>query len=141
MSVDPVGSGMARKRVWLAVVLAVCYPGLGHVYLREWLRSLLWLLLAVAAAVLFVDGSAIDESASVLANVEAIYAAMSPLELGSLSAVLVFSIVDAYRLARERQRVAARRDGTEAAACPHCGKPLDDDLTFCHWCTTRLEGE
>ena len=28
------------KRPWLAVVLAVLHPGLGHLYLREWLRAI-----------------------------------------------------------------------------------------------------
>lgn len=35
-------SHRSGKRLWLASALAVIYPGLGHVYLREWLRALLW---------------------------------------------------------------------------------------------------
>ena len=27
-----------------------------------------------------------------------------------------------------------------AVDCPHCGREVDPDLDFCHWCTERLSG-
>ncbi len=49
-----------RKRPLLAVVLAFIFPGLGHFYLRKWVRGLLWLGLLFMLSVVFVVTGAID---------------------------------------------------------------------------------
>jgi predicted amidophosphoribosyltransferase len=47
--------------------------------------------------------------------------------------VTVGSVGDAYVLARQGS-------STDGQHCPSCGKELDEDLDFCHWCTQRLDG-
>jgi hypothetical protein len=32
-------------------------------------------------------------------------------------------------------------EATAAATCPSCGKDVDPDLDFCHWCTERIAAE
>lgn len=60
-----------------------------------------------------------------------------------LSGVLALCVVDAYLMGRrinhlvaETERIAAGQSPNE---CPNCGKELDPDIEFCHWCTTELE--
>jgi hypothetical protein len=121
-----------QKRRWLAVLLAV-YPGLGHVYLREWLRAMLWFGLIITSAVLLVPPASLPETMSVTAMATA----SRQLPDGVLVVVLgitVLSMVDAYWIATRTEQPseeAGRR-------CPSCGKETDEDLDFCHWCTERL---
>ena len=121
----------------MGALLAFFLPGLGHVYLREWLRSAMWFAFAVSAVLLFV----FPETGPVEATgpAEAFSAAVEATEGLSLEAMLpiwivrVFSAIDAYWL-------ALRRSGeeTDGEQCPACGKPVDEDLDFCQWCTTPL---
>lgn len=109
-------------------------PGLGHVYLRAWLRALLWFWLAVLSVVVFIPEE-------LVAGVETMSDAISlsselPLEADlAIFAVIAFSAADAYWQATETKQ---RADGTR---CPHCGHELDEnlDLDFCHWCTEPLD--
>ncbi len=128
--------GRTHKRPWLAAVLAIALPGLGHAYLRSWLRSLLWFWMGVLSTVLFVPED-------LIAGVDSISGAMSlsanlPTEaVVALGMVTAFNAIDAYWQ-------ASMTDGTaegEGTRCPNCGRQLDDalDLEFCHWCTEPLE--
>ena len=130
--------GHSHKRPWLAAALALVYPGLGHVYLREWLRSLLWFGLVLTTTSLVVPQSAVPESAAGF-SFEAVMAASRALPTEATLALFVLSVlntVDAYRLARERNRRADPSEGR----CPHCGNETDPDLEFCQWCTEPLDG-
>jgi hypothetical protein len=123
------------KRPWLAALLAFVYPGLGHVYLREWLRAILWFGLVVSSTSLLVGDGIIPSELS-LEAFAATYQAM-PLDASiALVAITALSMADAYWMASKGNRTTEVVEGT---SCPHCGKELDDDLTFCHWCTTRLK--
>jgi hypothetical protein len=51
--------------------------------------------------------------------------------------VTSLSMLDAYMMASAGNRERAVEEG---ATCPHCGKELDEDLEFCHWCTADLSG-
>jgi len=128
-----------RKRPWLAALLTVLLPGLGHAYLREWSRGLLWLLLVTGSWLVLVpdllavtsaeEFTAVTDGASLHVN----------LVLAGLSALC---IVDAYWMAIQRNRRSADSGAAASGAvmeCPNCGKELDADLDFCHWCTTPLE--
>jgi hypothetical protein len=123
------------------VLLAIVYPGLGHVYLRKWGRALLWFALIVVSTSFLIPESAVPDSLSVeglLAAAEAM-----PPEVSLLVLALSFlSVLDAYWLANrvnEAARPAVDDAGTiEAEDCPNCGKELDEDLDFCPWCTERL---
>ncbi|WP_324663156.1 zinc ribbon domain-containing protein [Haloarcula sediminis] len=127
-----------RKRPWLAAVLAFIYPGLGHVYLREWLRAVLWFGLVFSTTTLLIndsvmaplnDGLSVDGLVAVAQSV--------PTEATVvLFVITAFSMADAFYMAT---RGNAETEVVEGTKCPHCGKELEEDLDFCHWCTTRLD--
>lgn len=129
---------MIRKRPLIAVLLAFVYPGLGHAYLRRWLRALLWFGLVVSAVVFIIPNAAFESADTVLGGAQAVAQQLSFGESLALSSILFFNVLDAYVLAAYVDRPTASEDDV-AASCPYCGKELDEDLTFCHWCTTELE--
>lgn len=137
---------MTGQRPWLAGLLALVYPGLGHVYLRRWGRALVWFGVIVVAAVVVLPTGAFEEigiipdPASLQAMAETIQADASTISLIAVSSVIVVSVVDAYVIAREGQETSNNEE-EEGPPCPECGKPLDEDLGFCHWCTTRLNND
>jgi hypothetical protein len=127
----------SEKRPWLGALLSFFLPGLGHVYLREWLRSAMWFAFAVSAVLLFVP---LPETTATSSSVSAAFDAameatrgLSWQELLPIWGVRLFSSVDAYWLALQHE--PAEDEGDQ---CPHCGKPVDEDLDFCQWCTTPL---
>jgi uncharacterized paraquat-inducible protein A len=132
-----------NKRPWVAAVLAVLYPGLGHVYLRKWGRAMVWFGVILTASVYLIPESAIPTELSVEAFLAAGRAAPTDIML-LLTALLFVSVLDAYWLANranEMARSAVDADGTvQVEDCPHCGKELDEDLAFCPWCSERLAG-
>jgi len=136
---------MGRPRPWLAALLAFLYPGLGHLYLREWARSLLWFVLGVGTVMLAIPQGPISEASitdpqSIADASEAMTAEASTIGLLVVVTVFVFSIVDAYTIARGlKVRHAREAAGESTQDCPVCGHELDEDLDFCHWCTTRFE--
>jgi hypothetical protein len=121
------------RRPWLAVLLAFVYPGLGHVYLREWGRALFWFALAVGATVLLVPEPSGDPATGIEA-LRALARRLRPEAVAALTAIIGLSMLDAYRLAT---RTTTAPEGK--AACPSCGRDVDDSLDFCHWCTEPLE--
>lgn len=127
-----------RFRPWIAAAFAFLYPGLGHVYLRSWFRAAVWFALALATAWLVVPA---DYLAAVEQNgLDGILTASETLPLSTVVPLLVvraLNVVDAY-LTAARQAVPSP-DGDEGPPCPHCRKPLDEDLDFCPWCTTRFD--
>lgn len=129
-----------RKRPWLAMLLTVLVPGLGHVYLRLWLRALLWLAIYITATTFVLPDGVTPDSVSLDAFLAA--GENVPLEAGLLIiGISLVCLVDAYMMANHVNRRIRHAGGEAPAACPNCGKDLDDDLTFCHWCTTELETE
>jgi hypothetical protein len=120
------------KRPWLAVLLAVLGTGFGHLYLRRWMRAIGWVVVTVGVAFLFVPEAAID---GLLTGGE-----FAPLDVVPLVLVSAASTFDAYRLAVVNNYVVRLRERTTGsiAYCPECGRELDTDLAFCHWCSTRL---
>ena len=128
-----------EKRPWLAAVLALVSPGLGHLYLREWLRAALWFSMLMLATSLLVPASAVPAATtpgSVWQTSMEMAQALSWQAQAALLTVVLLSVLDAYRIATEINAAAAIEEGEQ---CPYCGKPLDDDIEFCHWCTTELE--
>ncbi|WP_327051294.1 zinc ribbon domain-containing protein [Halomicrococcus gelatinilyticus] len=135
-----------QKRPWLAAVFAFVYPGLGHVYLRKWLRALLWFGLTIATAFVFIPESTFQ--AVEPGNLQAAAEATRNLGLDAvlpILAVQAINIIDAYWTAiRGNRTVSVGPDvpvGSNGASCPHCGKELEEDLDFCHWCTTQLDDD
>jgi hypothetical protein len=151
--------GSSGGRPWLAALLGVVATGAGHLYLRRWLRAFGWLALATTVTVVFVPETALRSAGS-----------GNPVPLEPFVPTLIvtaLSVVDAYLIARladrlqssvgmgetatgnssRRATATASGDGPTARAdddgdvdCPHCGKPLDPELQFCHWCSTDLSG-
>ncbi|WP_079978619.1 zinc ribbon domain-containing protein [Halolamina sediminis] len=133
------GQVSLRNNPLLAALLGTVVTGLGHFYLRRWLRALGWLGLTVAASVLFVPESTISAlSSGTLTDPFSI-----PFSIVLISAA---SALDAYLIAKVRRQTerfqanntVGSAGAEESPACPACGKPVDPDLGFCHWCTTEF---
>ena len=124
-----------RARPAVAAILALAVPGLGHTYLGRWGRAVAWFLTIVTTAVVLVGAFGDPDATSLQA--------MPLTVLVPMGGLFVLSAVDAYLLA-VRRPPAGR--GTEAGAadaedrlrCPDCGREVDPELDFCHWCTRRL---
>lgn len=128
-----------RKRPWLAAALTLISPGLGHLYLREWFRAVLWFGLILGATSILVPVSPSASASSFEGILEASVNAAGSVPLRNqlaLLAITALSMADAYWMATRGNQVAAAAEGVR---CPHCGKELDEDLEFCHWCTSRLD--
>lgn len=130
-----------RNNPLLAALLGVLVSGLGHLYLRRWLRALGWLGATVVASVLFVPDSTISAISSGTLT--------DPLSALPIILIGAASIFDAYLVARIQQMETKEIDDLQALGterndtiieCPACGKAVDPDLDFCHWCTTEFEG-
>jgi hypothetical protein len=134
-----------QKRPWLAALLAILYPGLGHVYLRKWGRALLWFLIIITSSTFLIPQDAVPSTLSFDALLAAGRAVPLPVSVAILMLTFM-SMADAYWLARRsgEEAVPDRGEGPTTTAsdtqtCPNCGKELDADLDFCHWCTTKLD--
>ncbi|MFB6134581.1 MAG: zinc ribbon domain-containing protein [Halanaeroarchaeum sp.] len=131
---------LLRRRPLLAGLLGFIYPGLGHVYLRAWIRAVAWFGLALLTAAIVIPESAITTFQQ--NGIEGVIAASRnlPLEVtGSLLVVRVLNVIDAYLTGLRQERATVEASGDAMATCPNCGGELDEDLDFCPWCTVRLE--
>ena len=126
------------KRPWLAAMLAFLQPGLGHLYLRAWIRAVLWFALWFGTLAATVPSVGSGGLLSVAERTLGALAALSPEATIAIGSVTLFSTLDAYWLA---SRVNDRARGTDDGArnCPHCGREVDADLDFCHWCTEPID--
>lgn len=130
-----------RRRPVLAALLTFLQPGLGHLYLREWLRTVAWggLWFGTLAAVVRTAGidlgpvELIVSVAGLFATIEA----LTPEAVLGLFAVTTFATLDAYWIAARNNR----RLDSGVGRCPRCDAELDPALGFCHWCTTRFDDE
>ena len=127
-----------RRRPAVAAVLALAVAGLGHAYLRRWGRAAAWFLTIVATGMVLIGAFAGPD-----ANVWEL-----PLSvLLPLVGLFVLSAIDAYRLAARAPAASGRGDAggvtaeDERSQCPNCGREVDSELDFCHWCTRRLSSD
>jgi hypothetical protein len=114
-----------QLRPVLAAVLALTFPGLGHLVLRRWGRALLWHVTVVGGGVTLLALSDVDPSGSAASPFEA--AAALPDEIALPIVLLsVLSAVDAYFVGRadaaERNRVDATAEAVRRRAAS-----ADDD--------------
>jgi hypothetical protein len=134
-------SEQTGKSPVIAAVLAVLYPGLGHVYLRRWGRALLWFGVIITTIVVLVPESALPTTVSLDALMQA--QAALPTHVAGLALVLsIMSVADAYWIAAQTGESGHSEETVPEAdtrSCPNCGKEIDEDIDFCHWCTTRLD--
>jgi hypothetical protein len=102
--------------------MSALVPGLGLAYLRQWLRAVYWFGLAVLAG-----STGLPESL-----VTAVGATQRTASAVVVGLVVVASVVDTYRTALFAGDSAA--DDGPTARCESCGRSVDEDLAFCHWC-------
>ncbi|WP_200531073.1 zinc ribbon domain-containing protein [Halorubrum sp. LN27] len=140
----------SQKRPWLAALLGALATGFGHLYLRRWRRAVGWFATLFAVTYVLVDPAAIEA-----------LAAGEPVDPLSVAPTLIVggaSVVDAYVVARAQNAIAQATaatgetrstdsraetetgNGVEGTvdSCPNCGKDVDPELDFCHWCTAEL---
>ena len=126
-------------RTIAAVGLSVLFPGAGHALLRDWVRALLFAGLFTTAVALLLPVDPLAAATSV-SEVQAILMDEPRTTQFVLGFMLVFAAADAgFRALGFPPGSAAR--AADEPACPSCGRELDTDLEFCHWCTTRIEWE
>lgn len=125
------------RRSIIAALLALLYPGLGHVYLRAWLRAIAWFVVALVAAGLVMPESMFVayESEGLTGVLEASRNLPSEAIL-SLLIVRGLNAIDAYLTGLE---VSAEPTEAGTRRCPSCGREVDSELDFCQWCATELD--
>ncbi|MFQ3320641.1 MAG: hypothetical protein ACI8UR_001536 [Natronomonas sp.] len=128
-----------EKRPIVAALLSFVQPGLGHLYLRSWVRAALWagLWLGSLATIVLTAGVNLT-TVDALAAVFGLFATLEtfPIEATlAMFTVTIFATLDAYWLTTRTNH--KRR--TDVGRCPRCGKDTDPTLDFCHWCTARLD--
>lgn len=122
-------------RAAIAIGLSVLYPGLGHVYLREWLRAIAWFAIAILAAMLVMPVELVEatetEGLSVLLRTSEF------LTFEAITALLAIRMLNAIDAAILALKPTTSEQPTNN--CPNCGGELDDDIDFCPWCTKHLD--
>lgn len=122
-------------RAAIAIGLSVLYPGLGHVYLREWIRAIAWFAIAIFAAMLVMPVELIEatetEGLSVLLRTSEFLTFEA---ITALLAIRMLNAIDAAILA-----LKPTEPEPPTNSCPNCGGELDDDIDFCPWCTLQLD--
>ena len=130
---------MTWLRALAAAGLSVFLPGAGHALLRDWLRALLFAGLFVSALYVFLPTQQLSAAGSMTAAMNVATSELSRLDRFVLSFIIMFAAIDAGFRAMGFPPDASN-DG-DGPACPHCGRGLDEDLEFCHWCTEPLEAD
>ena len=128
---------MTWLRAIAAAGLSVLMPGAGHALIRDWLRALVFAGLYFSAILLFFPTDQIAAAGSISEAMDVLTAETDTVSQFALSFLVLFAAIDAtFRAAGFPPSSNNSGDGP---SCPQCGKELDEDLEFCHWCTTRLE--
>jgi hypothetical protein len=132
---------MTWLRALTAAGLSVLLPGAGHVFIRDWIRGLAFGGVFLAAVVVFLPPTEQIVAADSMTGMMSVIAEETDMiSQFVISFIVLFAAIDATF--RSMGLPPGSNDGhgeDSGPSCPHCGKPLDEDLTFCHWCTTRLE--
>jgi len=127
------------RRSLVASILALIYPGLGHLYLRAWLRAIAWFVVALVAAAMVMPESAYAAyEANGFSGVMEVSRNLPMEAVLSMTVVRVLNALDAY-LTGLRSKASETAEESPTNTCPECGKELDEDIDFCPWCSTRLE--
>ena len=132
---------MTWIRALAAAGLSVFFPGAGHALIRDWARALLFAGLFVLTAVFFFPLESLSAADSVSEATTIFEAETSRINQFMLSFIVFFAAVDSALRALGYPPGADSNGGSDGPSCPECGRELDEDIEFCHWCTTRLEPE
>lgn len=140
-----------RRRAVIAGVVGLLgaflgIAGAGHAYLRKWRRALAWFAIVLGVAI-FLVAAFVDPATT--ENASSVWDVQMPLTVTvPMLVVQVLSALDAYMVARGQgtssgavgtETGAGEAAGGETVTCPNCGREVDPDLDFCHWCTQRLD--
>lgn len=128
---------MSWLRALAAAGLSILFPGAGHAVLREWLRAILFATLFLSSLLVFLPIESMGDAGTTIDMLEVAYAEMDTISQFAISFIVVFAAVDAAFRALDFP--PGRDETVEGPTCPECGRSLDEDLEFCHWCTTRLD--
>ncbi|ELZ08232.1 hypothetical protein C479_12863 [Halovivax asiaticus JCM 14624] len=141
---------MSWIRAIVAVGLSLLVPGAGHVVIRDWGRAVLFGALFVISVVLLLpveqlwaiagDGSMTSAGSMGETMTELSETVDSETDTIDRFTLLFLSLFAAIHAGTQAFGLTDTPGADEdVAACPTCGKPLDEELSFCHWCTTRLD--
>jgi len=131
---------MSWLRALAAGGLSVLFPGAGHAIIRDWLRALVFAGLYLSAIVLFLPSfDQLAAAGSMAERAELLGTEIDTIGQFVLSFVVLFAAIDATFRALGFPPGSNGAGGADGPTCPQCGKELDEDLAFCHWCTARLE--
>ena len=90
------------RSAFTAAFLSLLLPGLGHAYLRRWLRGALWMALPIISLVAgggFVASTGAKETAALLIDPDVLTSALLLIALDALYRLA--AVLDAWRLARD----------------------------------------
>ena len=135
---DGVSYGYARMtwiRALAAAVLSLFLPGAGHALIRDWMRALLFASVFTLTVALILPVEELFGAGS-LSGAMDIISSEPALSQFLLSFMLLFAALDAGFRA---MALPVGPNAADGPVCPHCGRELDVELEFCHWCTTRIE--
>ena len=131
---------MTWLRAIAAAGLSVFMPGAGHALIRDWLRAFVFAALYISAVLLFFPTGEIAAAGSMSEAMDIVTAETDTMSQFALSFLVLFAAIDAtFRALGFPPGSSGSGESSDGPTCPECGKELDDDLEFCHWCTTRLE--
>lgn len=128
---------MTWIRVLAAAGLSLVFPGAGHAYLKDWIRALLFAGMFISAVLIFLPTSELAAAETMGEATDLIVSETDTISQFALSFVVIFAVMDAALRASGLSPNGSA--GSDGPSCPHCGKELDEDLEFCHWCTTKLD--
>ncbi len=89
---------VVRTKSWLAYPLAVCWPGAGHFYRRQWTRGCSWAAL-YGAALLFLSSATLLSNGQLTEPVLITALQLETVAFGDMAmpfAVLILSVIDLY---------------------------------------------
>ncbi|MXV60831.1 zinc ribbon domain-containing protein [Natronorubrum sp. JWXQ-INN-674] len=130
---------MTWLRALAAAGLSVFMPGAGHALIRDWLRALVFAGLYISAILLFFPTEQIAAAGSISDAMDIATSETDTISQFVLSFLVLFAAIDATFRAMGFPPGSNNGESVEGPSCPECGKELDADLEFCHWCTTRIE--
>ncbi|MBZ6494733.1 zinc ribbon domain-containing protein [Natrinema longum] len=134
---------MTWLRALLAAGLSVIMPGAGHVLVRDWLRAALFAGLFLSVSAFFLPIDQLTAAGPITSYDEAFEQATIMAEETDVMAQFFLSFIALFAAVDSAFRALGYLPGgnteTDESTCPECGKEIDEDLAFCHWCTTRLE--
>ncbi len=126
---------MTLVRALAAALLSLLFPGIGHAVIRDWVRALFFAGLFIMALALTFSTDQLSALTSLEGATTVLTEDLTRIDQFFLSFLVLFAATDALLRGLGTVGQPSSHDGP---SCPHCGRELDADLEFCHWCTAKL---